>query len=177
LFERLVSGQADGFISMVGVTIKREVFDRPCGLFDPIRHEDKVMFIKLAAFATLVPGKLDEPVAMYRVHGDNRTIKAPNRHVFEQRQRLVWETLWTWGQINLDPTRQHMLDQALLSHHAIGYSRYSKIDRWITASARFAHSKFKLLRFVLQNPSFLWKASFWRRLFTRRVSVAFWDYR
>ena len=175
LFERLVLGQAGGFISMVGVTIKREVFDRPCGLFDPIRHEDKAMFIKLAAFATLVPGRLDEPVARYRVHGDNRTIKAPNRHTFEQRQRIMWETLWAWGQANLDVERQHILDQALVSHHAVGYRRYSKIDRWVTGSARFLHSKFKLLRFVMQNPSFLLKTSFWRRLFTRRVSLAHWD--
>ena len=76
LFETLVAGGA-GYFCTPGLVVKRSILDKT-GLFDEnLRlHQDTAMWIKMAAVGCLVPGRLDQPVAMRRIHTRNR-ITAP----------------------------------------------------------------------------------------------------
>ena len=84
LFETLLAGDA-GYFCTPGLIVKRSLLDKT-GLFDEnLRlHQDTAMWIKMAAVGRLAPGRLDEPVAMRRVHIHNR-ITAPR----PARERLV----------------------------------------------------------------------------------------
>src|SRR5690606_31893055 len=72
LLEKLLQKKA-GYFSPDGLVVKRAVFART-GLFDerlPL-YEDTAMMYKLAGVARLAPGSLEQPVAMRRVHAQNR---------------------------------------------------------------------------------------------------------
>jgi len=55
-----------------GYHVRRSLFDKT-GLFDEdlFSHEDTSMRIKMATVGCLVPGEMDEPVAMRRLHHTN----------------------------------------------------------------------------------------------------------
>ncbi|MGD2175706.1 MAG: glycosyltransferase [Candidatus Brocadiaceae bacterium] len=61
-----------GRFDVRGITVRREVFRR-AGLFDEdlVLATDSAMWLKMAATCRLVPGSIEEPVAVYRRHGGN----------------------------------------------------------------------------------------------------------
>jgi hypothetical protein len=95
--------------------VKRSVFEKT-GYFDenlPL-HQDDAFKIKAAAVSRMAPGKLEEPVAMRRVHEHNR-ISAPrsNRDVYKMRL-LLWSTLWNWSRQHVDREKQQRIFKAML---------------------------------------------------------------
>lgn len=72
LFDALVNG-GKGHIHLDGLLVHKRVFTR-CGYFpENLRlHQDTAMIIQLAEAGSLIPGRLDVPVAKRRVHDDNR---------------------------------------------------------------------------------------------------------
>ncbi|MHA1279543.1 MAG: glycosyltransferase family 2 protein [Candidatus Helarchaeota archaeon] len=112
--ERLFEKQAPignaGYCSINGWTVKKSIF-KINGLFDedlPL-HQDTVMLVKFAALGRMVPGVLDAPVAMRRIHGENRiTKKKSGKNRYFNRVNM-WENLWVWGKMNLSPKRQKLI--------------------------------------------------------------------
>ncbi|MBW4618434.1 MAG: glycosyltransferase [Cyanosarcina radialis HA8281-LM2] len=100
LFATMVLKKEVGWFHCNGLVVKKNIFDRT-GYFD--RHlefsEDVVMWFKMAAVGRLLPGRLDAPVAMRRVHSYN--------HITRFHKKLVyysglprWKTLFAWGYNN-----------------------------------------------------------------------------
>ncbi|MBD3375323.1 glycosyltransferase, partial [candidate division KSB1 bacterium] len=88
VFERQKPIGTDGYCHLEGLTVRRKVFERT-GLFDAelILHQDTAFFIKLAACARLVAGQVEVPVAMRRVHAQNRiTEKRDNKETWNHRR-------------------------------------------------------------------------------------------
>lgn len=99
-----------GHFHLDGLVVKRSVFERTGPFDEHLRlHQDTAMMYKLAAVARLAPGSLEQPVAMRRVHAQNR-ISAPRSasDIYEKRM-LLFETLWEWAKANLSPEQERML--------------------------------------------------------------------
>ncbi len=63
-----------GYFHLIGLTVKREVF-AITGLLNPSLRvsQDTEWMLRIAATCILLPGHLDEPVAMRRIHDSNRS--------------------------------------------------------------------------------------------------------
>jgi glycosyltransferase involved in cell wall biosynthesis len=80
LFDALVGG-GKGHLHLDGLLVKKEIFDSS-GLFhENLRlHQDTAMMIQLAETGLLIPGRIETPVAMRRVHAGNRfSVRAKDR--------------------------------------------------------------------------------------------------
>jgi glycosyltransferase involved in cell wall biosynthesis len=124
LFDSLVTG-GSGIFSIDGIVVRRSIFEKT-GFFDEnIRiHEDDIFKIKAAAVSKLAPGRLDEAVAMRRVH-DHNTISEPRSNSLVYQMRLIfWSTLWKWSQNNLDQNKQHLIFQAMVKE-AMSRTRFN----------------------------------------------------
>lgn len=149
---------SSGYCPTGGWVVKRSVFDKT-GLFDEhlSLHQDTAMYVKFAAVGRMVPGRLNKPVAMRRLHDHNR-ISAPRPAIAVYRNRVaMWETLWRWGKSNLSESRQQILLRGLIAYAA---GPYKKRD-WRLIN-RF-QSLGQLLLLLLQYPRlcsgvpFLWR--------------------
>lgn len=115
LFEKLAPLGKAGYWHIDGWTVKKTVFDR-IGLFDEhLRlHEDTALFVKAAAFCTLVHGRLDVPVAIRRVHEGNLYLSPrPPKEIYKNRI-LMWRVLWEWSKRNLKRERRDRVLQRYL---------------------------------------------------------------
>jgi glycosyltransferase involved in cell wall biosynthesis len=94
LFEALARGK-NGFFSLDGLIVKRDLFER-CGyFFDHLKlHQDTAIIIQMSLTGKLIPGRLDEPVAMRGVHGENRILSDYNAF---QTRFLLWQTIFMWA--------------------------------------------------------------------------------
>jgi glycosyltransferase involved in cell wall biosynthesis len=86
-----------GHCSLNGLTVKRAVFEK-VGLFDNslILVEDTAFFIKLAACARLLPGRVDIPVAMRRVHASNRITQHRDEGRLWSDRLSIWLSVLRW---------------------------------------------------------------------------------
>ena len=66
-----------GYFCTDGITVRRKLFETT-GLFDiELRlAQDTAMFYKMAAFGRLIGGTIDKPVAIRRVHSENRIMRS-----------------------------------------------------------------------------------------------------
>ncbi len=73
LFSIIIRPGDPGHFCTDGIVFRRSLLDRT-GLFNAeLRlHQDTDLWIRMAYFGTLVPGKFDEAVAVRRVHDNNR---------------------------------------------------------------------------------------------------------
>ena len=92
------------------------------GMFPSLRlHQDSGLCIKLAAKFKLYPGELEKPVAMRRLHADNR-ITNPNVD-FKKTRFLMFDDLKQWieGQ-DVEKYKKRLIDK--------GYHRFKYlVDR------------------------------------------------
>lgn len=147
-----------GHCTTGGWVVKRSVFDKT-GLFDECLrlHQDTVMFVKLAAVGRMMAGRLDEPVAMRRVHSNNR-ISAPRSSYENYRNHVkMWSTLWRWAKPRLIKKHQRALLGRLLDYAAVPYSKTTSriINRF--------RSICQLTLLLLQYPELSLKIIFWKK--------------
>lgn len=102
-----------GHISCNGLTVKRRLFDRS-GLFNDLKiGEDTHLIIRLAFAGKLYPGELRRPVAMRRVHGNNRITNRKPADKF-----LFHESLLDWAlQASISPKYVRGIFLKYLFHH------------------------------------------------------------
>lgn len=119
LFEAQAPIGKYGYCPTGGWVIKRSLFDKT-GLFDEhLRlHQDTVMYIKFAAMGKMLPGRLDTPVAMRRIHENNRITSQKSPKQTYQQRLLMWITLWKWGKKNLNKSRQQLLLECMVKFAA-----------------------------------------------------------
>lgn len=110
LFEKQSPVGNDGYCHLDGWVVKKTIFEHS-GLFDTqlLLHQDTALIVKFAAVGTMVAGRIDEPVAIRRLHGANR-ITAPRSEDESYNARLLmWRTLWDWGKNKLTFDRRQKL--------------------------------------------------------------------
>lgn len=95
LFYFLVMWEA-GHFSLDGLAIKKELFLKVGGFDEPLKlGEDSNFCMKAAALGVLVPGCLDQPVALRRLHDSNSIFKLKRDALAHQ--LLGWRTLNEWA--------------------------------------------------------------------------------
>jgi len=85
-----------GWFHTDGIVVRKSIFEKT-GYFD--KHleikQDSAMFLKMAAIGRLLPGRLQEPVSMRRVHNSNRWLTSKEKDNYYN--FLLWETLFIWA--------------------------------------------------------------------------------
>ncbi|WP_026734375.1 glycosyltransferase family 2 protein [Fischerella sp. PCC 9605] len=110
LFETLLKKQEVGWFHADGLVVRKTIFERT-GYFDENLEfsEDIVMWLKMAAVGKLIPGSLDIPVAMRRVHSHNHVTRFHKKLLYYSNLPR-WETLFIWGYKNrLEPIKLALL--------------------------------------------------------------------
>ena len=158
LFSALVNGGAGSF-SIDGLVLRRSVFEK-CGYFneDLSLHMDDVLFIKLAAVAKLMAGRLNEPVAMWRVHDHNRISARRPKSLIYQMKLKYWFTLWNWGRTHLNREQSQVLLQALLSEARFKSRFQRSFPRWLYG----IQQRLQLGLLPFSYPAILVEPSYWR---------------
>lgn len=136
LFAALVSNQYGGFCTD-GITVRRALLDRT-GLFNAsLRlHQDTELWWRMAAVGRLVPGRLEEPVAMRRVHASNR-ISAPRPAAERHRLRMgMWWSVWRWARVHLSRAQQELVFTALLKEMMRPYRTLPDLQRRVCCAWR-----------------------------------------
>jgi glycosyltransferase involved in cell wall biosynthesis len=101
LFKALVERDR-GNCTLDGLVVRSGVFERSGRFYEDLRlHQDTALLIQLAATCRLVPGRLDSPVAVRRVHAGNRYLADYNS---DRTELLLWRKLLRWCRgRDLDP--------------------------------------------------------------------------
>lgn len=159
LFESQWPIGSSGFCATGGWVVKRSLFGKT-GLFDDLRlHQDTVMFVKFAAMGKMVAGRLDQPVAMRRVHDFNRHLATRTAKANYTNVVLVWATLWRWGIGNLPPNRRSLIAERFIQFAATPYCGGSPTS----LKGRIASAS-QLLLLLSQYPRLSGESFYWKRL-------------
>jgi Glycosyltransferases involved in cell wall biogenesis len=161
LFTKLVTG-GSGTFHINGLVVKRNIFEKT-GYFDEILplHMDDVFFIKAAGLTKLAPGRLNEPVAMRRVHDHNRiSAPRPKKLIYEMRLKF-WFTIWDWSRSHLSQEKQ-----AIILHEMIHYAGNS--SRFYRSYSGLLHNQQKRIQLLLllsKYPGLIFESLFWNSFF------------
>jgi glycosyltransferase involved in cell wall biosynthesis len=155
LFEGLMTGKT-GF-SIDGLVFNRRILS-VIGLMDEgLRlHQDALFVAKAASVARLVPGRMDEPVAMWRVHDHNRSSASRTPYEFNQSKFLLWKKLWAWGRTRLKPDNRQLVVNVLIKR-GTSPARFKKAPQRATRLV-------KLLAWVLlliECPGLVVEPTYW----------------
>jgi len=155
LFYFLVMWEA-GHFSLDGLLIKKELFLKVGGFDEPLKlGEDSNFCMKAAALGVLVPGRLDEPVALRRVHDSNSIFR--HRRDTLSHQLLGWRTLNKWAK-EAEQTRgkrllvRYQFWRVLARHHR--RNRNFQLALFYYMMCRFMHIKISLQKKIFGPASF-----------------------
>lgn len=158
LADALMTNQYGSF-SIDGLTIRKGVL-RKSGLMNETLklHQDTDFIIRTAITALLLPGNCDQPVAMWRVHNENRS-SSPRQEVQKLEDRLaMWEHLYLWCNEN---------NYKSFSHKIIPYIIINVISEKRFPKKPVKQKRKKILRlkqlfsWLLRKPRFVFDKAFW----------------
>lgn len=166
LFKRLVLGGA-GYFSPDGLVFRRNLLSLTGLMEENLRlHQDNEFIFRLAAVAKLLPGKVKEPVAMRRVHIQNR-ITAPRsqRKKFNDRLKM-YKVSYRWFKKNSTRTNRRIILRRII--------QFSKANRHFNVTInRFTESglsrRFRLLLLALDMPEVILDSQYWIEYFPPRM--------
>ncbi|GER80053.1 MAG: glycosyltransferase [Anaerolineales bacterium] len=159
LFSTLIAGKTGSF-SIVGLVVKRNVFEK-VGYFDETLslHMDEIFMFKLAALAKLLPGQLDKPVALWRVHDHNRISAYRSKSLIYKMKLKWWYALWksSRGQLN---SGDQQLVLSMLIKHGMSFQRFGK-----EPGRGYRLGKLLLWIMLLMDcPKLFFEIAYWRQL-------------
>jgi glycosyltransferase involved in cell wall biosynthesis len=96
LGEALISGEV-GHFSLDGLVLKKGVLNKSGYMDEGLKlHQDTNFIIRVSLVSKLLPGRLDRPVTMWRVHDHNR-ISAPRSDTQKYDDRMAfWMATYRW---------------------------------------------------------------------------------
>ncbi len=153
LFHGMLSGRVGSFHTD-GICVRRELFAKS-GEFDAELRmcQDTAMWLRMACVGRLEAGRLDEPVAMYRLHGDNRVMKESRRHVY-------WGV--EMGRCMLNWARKSRDDELAATFYQHWYDRWQwysrETDSRLSSRLELAGLWWRMAR---QYPPVWGRRSFW----------------
>ncbi len=170
LFTALVLGGWGSFHTSA-IVVRRDLFERT-GLFDVhLRlHQDTAMWIKMAALGRLMPGQLDQPVAVRRMHAQNRVTSQRTAREKQHTRMLLWRTLWYWSMGRLSPAQQEMLLNALFREYFRPFREYPTVIRHLCSAVA-------LNVFPVKHLAALRRRYFWKQYVARMLRhVGLWHF-
>ena len=150
LWEALIDSGKFGYFQLDGLVLKRSVLEKSGRMVEALRlHQDTEFMMRLALAGRLLPGGLDVPVAMARVHDRNR-VSAPRTAEQKYRDRMqMWMELYGWcKQRGRSQVRQRIMDEMVEATISIG--RMGNNSR--SALRRRALRVIQLLRWLGEHP-------------------------
>jgi len=163
LFQVLIKGFS-GHIHLNGLVIRREILKKSGMMNDAIAdtlHEDSDFILRLAASGKLYAGNLDQPVAMRRVHAENR-VSAPRPAASIYRDRLrLWMATFRWCRTHGSSAHRRLAFQRVLTGVV-----HQKPDsfRFMTRLPRSTRKAFKLLSLPISHVDVVLEPLYWQDL-------------
>jgi len=159
LFRRLISlGKGIGGFHFNTLTVKRTLFNKT-GLFteDLLVHADTEMMYKMASVGKLVPGEINNPVSIRRVHNNNRiTHHLANKRKTYSTETKMFKSLLEWSQKNLSKNYQNLITLRSIE-------RFRKSDYFDDHNCKdFLNSRKSMLRLAIAYPNTFLNHWFWR---------------
>ncbi len=132
LLEKLVFGLA-GYFSLDGLVIKRNVLDLAGYMNESLRlHQDNDFIYRCAGVARLLPGRLNEPVSIRRVHSQNR-ITSPRSQKQKDLDRMkMWKATYQWFRIHSSREKRNLIVRAIVKFWTKKYSRLDDSKKYIS---------------------------------------------
>ena len=111
-----------GYFQLNGLVIRKTVLEKSGFMNENLRlHQDTEFILRVALTSHLLPGRLDTPVAMWRVHPANR-VSAPRSMLNQYKDRMkFWFNLYRW--VKRHGSRQQ---QSLVREAALRFNRSHK---------------------------------------------------
>ena len=161
LADALIFG-GKGYFHLDGLIIKKSVLERTGLMAENLQlHQDTDFMIRLAIAGRISPGRLDVPVAKWRVHDHNR-ISAVRSDIRKLDDRLLmWMELYKWCKKNGQDEYQVNISPFILTN-IISSKRFGKIiHKWLP---RKAMRLYQLMRWLLSHPQYAFDGYFWHGL-------------
>ena len=117
LAEVLIKGDK-GYFHLNALVIRKSALEKVGLMNEFLRlHQDTEFILRVAFTARLLPGRLDTPVAVWRVHQANR-ISAPRSLVVQYRDRMrYWRSLYQWVRQNGTASQQQVVRAGIFSYN------------------------------------------------------------
>lgn len=158
LFKSFLKGGAGGYFSLVGFTAKKKIF-YDISFFDENMKmfEDTFLILKFSAKSNLYPGELLEPIALRRVHNENRITRQLNdANSTTKLLILFWKNFAIWSEVNLNKNEYSWVLEQLLANV---YLDMIKSQRSVTAKLNNYLLVWSLLKdfHYLALTTYFWK--------------------
>ena len=123
-------------------------------------HEDTDFILRLAAVGRLIPGRLDEPVAMRRVHEENRVSapRSPGR-IYRERMKM-WKATYNWCRNYAGQDKRKLLFKRILGD----YEREIPHQMGAIKLPYAIKHRLNLLLWLFEFPQAVWEDEYWREL-------------
>lgn len=166
LFMRLLKSDV-GHIHLNGLVLKRTILEKTGYMHKNINlHEDTDFILRLSAVARLVPGQLDEPVTIRRVHQDNRiSVPRSKNDIYIYRVKMWRETYNWFGQNNLNDQKQIVMERTL--HYC---AKSKPLPVLMLKFPYEAQQLIRLLLFPVDYPLIVAQKSYWKKI----LSIQLW---
>ncbi|MHA1267977.1 MAG: glycosyltransferase family 2 protein [Candidatus Helarchaeota archaeon] len=168
LFEKLLLGGA-GYFSICGLVIKKSIIKKVGVMNEKLRlHQDSDFIFRISAVGNLLPGKLDEPVVMRRVHTENRISKPRSKTRIYKDRIKMWKATYQWAHKNSLPDKEQLVFDTILSYCV---KSKSLPFEWMKKLPKEFTQLIKLFLLPWDYPQVLIKLDFWKKL----LSVPIWN--
>ena len=160
LWGALIHSGTYGYFQLDGLVLRRSVLEKSGYMVETLPlHQDTEFILRVAISARLLPGRLDEPVAMARVHDRNR-ISAPRTTEQKYRDRmLMWMELYRWSRRRgLSQVQQKVMDVMVEATISIGRKGDYSRSRFRRRALRVV----QLLRWLGEHPRLAFDSQLWR---------------
>lgn len=127
LAEALIEGNK-GYFHLNGFAIRKSILEKSGLMEESLRlHQDTEFILRVAFTSHLLPGCLDTPVAMWRVHLSNR-ISAPRSLSAQYRDRMkYWMSLYRWVRQQGTSEQQNLIRKGIFSfNRTYKYRQFSR---------------------------------------------------
>jgi len=147
-----------GHFTTDAITVRRRIFSKT-GLFDEhlLLHQDTAMWLKMAATGILIGCDLNKPMAIRRVHTNNRINKIADKDSLSK--KLFNNTILEWAEKNRLPNEQiSLIKYRIWKNTFYNYSYYTYTKRKFRKQGRKLTSFYKIKYFskrILRNPNLL----------------------
>jgi len=158
LAEALIVGNC-GYFILDSLVMRKTILEKSGYMCESLRlHQDTDFIIKVSCVAKLLPGRLNEPVSMWRVHDHNR-ISAPRSEGQKYDDRMLsWLVLYDWLKArNLSELQQKLMNNMVL--YTISKARFGKnFQKYVP---RAALRVFQLLVWFSKHPKVILEPKLW----------------
>ena len=167
MFDALISNRF-GYFSFDAFTARKRLFSNVAFFNEELQtSQDRDLMLKIAAKGRLLPGNIKEPVAVRRVHSNNRiTQLLVNREKAYHSSVLMWNSLYEWGILNLDKHSQ--LEVA--AHYMKSYKKADYLTK-SSKNSNYFYTRKKMLEIARENPALFLKLDAWKSLLPATIII------